>query len=82
MNKKNTELFVQETLKAYEKIRKSKLDSWTTWSSDDIFWIVFPNRIMYQDFLVFIDEPHKELEVISEQYQDIAFIRIIWEEHH
>lgn len=81
MNKKNTELFVTETLKAYEKIRKSKLDSWTVWSSDDTYWIAFPNQIMYKDFLKFIDEPHKELEEISERCQDIAFIRIIWEEH-
>lgn len=81
MIKKDTEQFAKQTILMYEKIRKSKLNAWTTWSSDDVFWIVFPNKIMYEDFLLFIDEPHEEINQIGEKYKDIGSIRIIWEEH-
>ena len=80
MNKINTEKFAEETINLYEKIRKSKLHAWTSWTMDNTFWIVFPNKIMYGDFLKFIDEPHKEIAEIGDRYQDIGFIRIIWEE--
>ncbi len=81
MNKQDTEQFVKQTIWLYEIIRKAKLISWTTWDSEQIYWIVFPNHIMYEDFFKFIDEPHDELNIIGEKYQEIAFIRLAWEEN-
>ncbi|MDY6786586.1 MAG: hypothetical protein SVK54_00495 [candidate division WOR-3 bacterium] len=80
MNKKNTEEFAKQTINLYERMRKSKLHAWTAWTGDDTFWIVFPNKVMYDDFIKFIDEPHEEIDAISKLYTEIGFIRIIWEE--